>query len=56
VSKRRMYLDTAIGLPVLFEDIGHQGQVLRREARTYDRDLTIERPTVGPALPEQREP
>jgi hypothetical protein len=56
VSKRRMFVDTGTGVPVLFEDLGYRGQVVRRETRTYDKDITIEPPTVGPALPGQSAP
>jgi len=41
VSKRRMHVDTGTGLPVLFEDLGYKGQIVRRETRTYDKDITI---------------
>jgi|GEM_PF-3866136 len=53
VSKRRMYVDTGTGLPVLFEDLGYSGQVRRRETRTYDKDITIAPPAVAPPLPGQ---
>jgi hypothetical protein len=50
-SKRRAYVDTGTGLPVLFEDLDYRGQTVRRQTRTYDKDITIEAPTVAPPSP-----
>jgi hypothetical protein len=54
-AKRRMFVDAATGLPVLFEDLGHNGQTMRRETRTYDKDITLTPPSHV-VLPAQNTP
>ncbi|KJC42436.1 hypothetical protein UP09_19685 [Bradyrhizobium sp. LTSP885] len=47
-SERRMFVDAATDLPAFFEDLGYRGQVVRRETRTYDKDITITPPSLAP--------
>jgi hypothetical protein len=44
-AKRRLFVDTATGLPEIFEDLDYKGQVARSETRAYDKNISVSPPS-----------
>jgi hypothetical protein len=47
VTKRRMFVDLTTGLPRLFENLDHSGQIARLEVRTYEKGITLAPPVIA---------
>src|ERR1700674_5202354 len=46
-ARRRMFVDYANGLPVLFDSLDVRGQTYQRETRSYESGIAIEPPSNG---------
>jgi hypothetical protein len=47
VIARRVFVDPTTGLPAIFDDLDHNGQVVRHENRLYDKGITLTPPVIA---------